>query len=88
MKDPQDRFSDRLIEVVTAALADRIRQRRLSLGLSVEVVARSLGIAAQQLEKYESGKNRLTGVRLYQLGKILAVPVSFFFEGIEDRAKT
>ena len=80
MKDPQDRFSDRLIEVVTAALADRIRQRRLSLGLSVEVVARSLGIAAQQLEKYESGKNRLTGVRLYQLGKILAVPVSFFFE--------
>ena len=54
------------------------------LGISQPKLAATLGIAYQQLCKYEQGKNRISVGRLYELGKVLDVPITFFLEGIAD----
>jgi len=58
----------------------RIRLRRILLGKSQENVATALGISFQQLQKYESGANRVSASRLFDIAVILAIPVSYFFE--------
>jgi transcriptional regulator with XRE-family HTH domain len=60
----------------------RLRQRRTALGISQPELAAALGIAYQQLYKYEQAKNRISASRLYELSEVLDVPVTFFFEGI------
>jgi transcriptional regulator with XRE-family HTH domain len=59
-----------------------VRERRTALGISQPKLAAALGIAYQQLYKYEQAKNRISASRLHQLSKVLGVPVTFFFEGI------
>ena len=60
----------------------RVRERRMSLGMSQPKLAAVLGIAYQQLYKYEQAKNRISASRLYELSKVLGVPITFFFESI------
>jgi transcriptional regulator with XRE-family HTH domain len=62
----------------------RLRERRIALGMSQPKLAAALGIAYQQLSKYEQARNRVSASRLYQLSKVLGVPVTFFFEAIGD----
>lgn len=59
----------------------RLRLRRTLLGLSQEKVSDAVGITFQQLQKYERGSNRISASRLYNLARVLTVPVSFFFDG-------
>ena len=54
--------------------------RRLMLGMSQEKLANRLGLTFQQVQKYEKGVNRISSSRLQEIGDILEVPVSFFFE--------
>ena len=61
-------------------VGQRLRVRRSLLGLSQEKLAESLGITFQQVQKYERGTNRVSAGRLFDLGNILEVPVSYFFE--------
>src|SRR5581483_6960765 len=71
-------------------VGSRVRMRRLMLGLSQTKLADALGIAFQQVQKYEKGKNRVSASRLQQMSNILEVPVPFFFEGLptaSDAAK-
>jgi transcriptional regulator with XRE-family HTH domain len=63
----------------------RIRLRRNVLGLSQEKLADALGVTFQQVQKYERGANRISASRLFQLGKILSVPIQFFYD---DYAET
>jgi transcriptional regulator with XRE-family HTH domain len=65
-------------------VASRVRERRVVLGMSRRNLAAALGIAYQQLSKYEEGKNRISAGRLYELGKVLGVPITFFIEGLTD----
>jgi len=58
----------------------RIRARRLQLGLSQQALGDALGISYQQVQKYEKGVSRIGAGRLQQVAKILAVPVSLFFD--------
>ena len=58
----------------------RIRQRRTLLGMSQEKLAALIGLTFQQVQKYERGANRVGSSRLFDLGKVLNVPVSYFFE--------
>lgn len=51
--------------------------------MSLPKLAAALGIAYQQMGKYELAVNRISASRLYELGKVLDVPVTFFFEGVE-----
>jgi transcriptional regulator with XRE-family HTH domain len=62
----------------------RLRERRIQLGMSQPKLAAALGITYQQLYKYEQAKNRISASRLYEMSKALGVPVTFFFEGIEE----
>ena len=59
----------------------RVRMRRMMLGLSQTNLANAVGVTFQQIQKYEKGTNRVSASRMQQFAKILAVPVSFFFEG-------
>jgi transcriptional regulator with XRE-family HTH domain len=50
------------------------------LGMSQERLGESMGLTFQQVQKYEKGVNRIGASRLFQISKILDVPVQFFFE--------
>lgn len=72
-----------------AAAADshvgtRIRERRVMLGLSQQQLAQMIGVTYQQAHKYERGLNRISAGRLYEIALVLRVPVSWFFEGMND----
>ena len=60
----------------------RLRQRRRLLGYTQQKLADEVNIRFQQIQKYESGANRISASRLWSLSKALEVPVSFFFEGL------
>ncbi len=62
----------------------RFRVRRTLLGLSQEKLGEALGLTFQQVQKYESGANRISASRLYQIGHLLDVPVSYFFEELTE----
>ncbi len=62
----------------------QVRQRRRLLGMTQQKLADSVRIRFQQIQKYESGANRISASRLWTLSKALDVPISFFFEGVED----
>jgi len=58
----------------------RVRLRRTLLGLSQEKLGEAIGLTFQQVQKYERGANRIGSSRLFDLSRVLDVPVSFFFE--------
>lgn len=60
----------------------RLRQRRRLLGLTQEKLAHAVEIRFQQIQKYESGANRISASRLWSLARALDVSVSYFFDGI------
>src|ERR1700682_1754499 len=58
----------------------RVRLRRTLLGMSQEKLGDAIGLTFQQVQKYERGANRVGASRLYDLSRVLDVPVSFFFD--------
>ncbi len=61
-------------------VGSRVRLRRMMTGLSQERLGEHLGVTFQQVQKYEKGTNRIGASRLQAIARVLAVPVSFFFE--------
>lgn len=61
-------------------VGSRVRMRRTLLGFSQEKLGEALGLTFQQVQKYERGANRVGASRLYQISRILDVPVAFFFD--------
>ena len=61
-------------------LGSKLRMRRLALGLTQTKVAQAINVTFQQIQKYEKGTNGISSLRIMQLGKILNVPVIYFFE--------
>ena len=57
----------------------KIRTLRLERGLSQSRLATGIGLSFQQLQKYEIGENRISAARLFRLGQILEVPITWFF---------
>ncbi len=58
----------------------RLKLRRNLLGMSQEQLGKATGLTFQQIQKYERGTNRMGASRLFQIGRLLNVPVSYFFE--------
>jgi transcriptional regulator with XRE-family HTH domain len=58
----------------------RVRLRRTLLGMSQEKLGEAIGLTFQQVQKYERGANRVGASRLYDLSRVLDVPITFFFE--------
>ncbi len=69
--------------VIDAHVGARMRLRRTLLGISQEQLAEALGLTFQQVQKYERGSNRISASRLFQLSRVLDVPVSYFFDDME-----
>jgi transcriptional regulator with XRE-family HTH domain len=65
---------------VDVRVGARLRLRRNMLGLSQEKLGELIGLTFQQVQKYERGVNRIGASRLYELSRVLDVPVSFFFD--------
>ncbi len=65
----------------------RVRLRRTLMGMSQEKLGQAIGLTFQQIQKYERGANRIGASRLFELSRILDVPVSFFFDDMPDEVK-
>lgn len=61
-------------------VGSRVRLRRTLLGMSQERLGDAIGLTFQQVQKYERGANRIGSSRLFDLSRVLDVPVSFFFD--------
>ncbi|MBC8302461.1 MAG: helix-turn-helix transcriptional regulator, partial [Pelagibacterales bacterium] len=61
-------------------LGNKLKLRRLSLGLNQTKVAKAINVTFQQIQKYENGKNGVSSIRLLQLSNYLKVPINYFFE--------
>lgn len=73
---------------VDVHVGKRIRHRRWLVGMTQQQLAESVGIKFQQIQKYETGANRVSASRLWDIADSLDVDVSFFFEGLEGEGKT
>ncbi len=62
----------------------RIRHRRWMIGMTQQQLAEKVGIKFQQIQKYETGMNRVSASRLWDISEALGVPVSFFFDGLDE----
>jgi transcriptional regulator with XRE-family HTH domain len=77
---------ERSANVIDRRLGQRLRARRLEIGLSQERLAEMLGLTFQQVQKYEKGINRIAASRLFDIANAVEVPVSYFFEGLSPKA--
>ncbi len=88
---PADQLTDRLIDRLTDQQIDqyvgaRLRLRRKLLGHSQKYLGQAIGLTFQQIQKYERGKSRIPASRLWALGRVMRVPVSYFFDGLTENA--
>ncbi len=68
---------------VDVHIGERLRQRRRQVGISQIALGQEIGVKYQQIQKYETGHNRISASRLWSIAKALDVPITYFFEGIE-----
>ncbi|MBM2575343.1 helix-turn-helix transcriptional regulator [Jannaschia sp. Os4] len=71
---------------VDVHVGKRIRHRRWMVGMTQQQLAEKVGIKFQQIQKYETGMNRVSASRLWEIAETLEVPVGHFFEGLEGEA--
>ena len=76
----------RKVSEVDASVGVRVRLRRKELGLSQSALGAKLGITFQQVQKYENGTNRISAGCLYDISKVLSVPIEYFFQDCEAAA--
>ncbi|GGH29761.1 transcriptional regulator, XRE family [Cribrihabitans marinus] len=72
---------------VDVHVGKRVRHRRWLIGMTQQQLAEQVGIKFQQIQKYETGANRISASRLWDIAEALEVSVSFFFEGLEESQK-
>ncbi len=69
---------------VDVHVGKRIRQRRWMVGMTQQQLAEQVGIKFQQIQKYETGMNRVSASRLWDISNTLDVQISYFFEGLDS----
>jgi transcriptional regulator with XRE-family HTH domain len=65
-------------------LGNKLKLRRLALGLTQTKVAKAINVTFQQIQKYEKGTNGVSSIRLLQLSNYLKVPIAYFFEDFSE----
>ena len=73
---------------VDRLVGDRIRRRRILMGLTQDQLGEALGISYQQIQKYETGANRVSAGRLYLIGQCLEVSPGWFFDPAKSDASS
>jgi transcriptional regulator with XRE-family HTH domain len=81
------RVEPRKATPVDEAIGRQIRKRRRMLGISQYQLAQAIGIASQQIQKYEIGANRLSASRLVAIAEALEVPIAWFFRNVQSAAQ-
>ncbi len=71
---------------VDVHVGQRVRQRRWMVGMTHQQLCDSVGIKLQQIQRYESGTDRISASRIWNIAAAIGVPVSFFFEGLDGQA--
>lgn len=71
-----------MAHIVDTHVGKKIRQRRWLIGMTQQTLAERVGIKFQQIQKYETGANRVSASRLWDIATALEVPVAAFFEGL------
>ena len=69
-------------------VGSRVRLRRMMKGMSQDRLGEELGLTFQQVQKYEKGVNRIGASRLWDIARILEVPVQFFYDDFGDGPET
>tara|TARA_B100000963_G_scaffold297078_1_gene268390 strand:+ start:331 stop:867 length:537 start_codon:yes stop_codon:yes gene_type:complete len=88
--NPQDRVQSSFLRGVLMEenfnkhLGNKLKLRRLALGLTQTKVAKAINVTFQQIQKYEKGTNGVSSIRLLQLSNYLKVPISYFFEDFSE----
>jgi transcriptional regulator with XRE-family HTH domain len=67
---------------IDGQVGNRVRIRRMLIGMSQEKLGDLLGLTFQQVQKYENGINRIGAGRLFEIARILDVPIDFFYDGV------
>jgi transcriptional regulator with XRE-family HTH domain len=70
---------------IDAQVGNRLRLRRMMIGMSQERLGELLGLTFQQVQKYEKGVNRIGAGRLFEIARILGVPINYFYESVTDQ---
>jgi transcriptional regulator with XRE-family HTH domain len=70
---------------IDAHVGARMRLRRTLMGMSQERLGEALGLTFQQVQKYERGVNRVSASRLFDLSRVLDVPISFFYDDMPEK---
>ena len=71
---------------IDVLIGARIKGRRIALKISQTKLAEAVGVRFQQVQKYESGANRVSASRLLMIAETLGVPISYFFQGLDSAA--
>lgn len=71
-------------EAVDVHVGQVIRRRRRKLGMQQSVLADALDITPQQIQKYETAQSRITASALFQIARVLKVPVAYFFAELDE----
>jgi transcriptional regulator with XRE-family HTH domain len=79
---------ERAANAIDKKIGQRVRTRRLEIGMSQERLAELLGVTFQQVQKYEKGVNRIAASRLHDIALSMDMPIAKFFEGLGGRAST
>lgn len=74
----------KMAHIVDTHVGKKIRQRRWLIGMTQQKLAEIVGIKFQQIQKYETGANRVSASRLWDISEALGVPAAFFFDGIKS----
>jgi transcriptional regulator with XRE-family HTH domain len=72
---------------IDVQVGNRVRIRRMLIGMSQERLGDLLGLTFQQVQKYEKGVNRIGAGRLFEVARILNVPIDFFYEGLSTTSQ-
>ena len=79
LKPPEYGRGTGVPDPIDVHVGGQIRTRRLLLGMNQEELAQRLGLTFQQVQKYESGANRVSASRLWEIAAILTMPIAYFF---------
>ena len=81
------RLTSKKPNYVDQHVAKRLRLRRNLVDLSQDELAKRLGLTSQLIQKYEAGETRISASRLYSIAVQLAVPITWFFDELEDKKR-
>ncbi|KPN62962.1 Transcriptional regulator, contains XRE-family HTH domain [Aliiroseovarius crassostreae] len=75
-----------MLHEVDVRVGKRVRQRRWQMGMTQHDLGEKTGVKFQQIQKYETGANRVSASRLWDIASALDVQITYFFEGMDGKA--